>query len=254
MSTTIYYFSGTGNSLKIAKDLNENLQDSKLIRICESNLKITSDILSQKIGFVFPVYFRGLPLMVEKFIKTLEVDPKTYFFAVANFGSNAALTFYQINELLKFKGSRLSANFGIAMPGNMWFMYYPHPTEDFINRIDNQKDETLKIAKKINDNVNNEITIVKDRLSQEKMYLKFKPSNVDEVFWTNSKCNGCGICSKVCPAKNIEMISEKPIWKHHCEQCLACLHWCPKEAIEYKNDSLNKKRYHNPNINVQELF
>jgi len=26
------------------------------------------------------------------------------------------------------------------------------------------------------------------------------------------------------------------------------------EAIEYKNDSLNKERYHNPHIKVNELF
>ncbi|WP_407935036.1 MULTISPECIES: hypothetical protein [Clostridium] len=46
MSTTIYYFSGTSNSLKI--------------------------------GFVFPVYYMGLPRLVTEFIKTLEVNPKTY--------------------------------------------------------------------------------------------------------------------------------------------------------------------------------
>lgn len=33
MSTSIYYFTGTGNSLKIAKDLREELKDTKLIQM-----------------------------------------------------------------------------------------------------------------------------------------------------------------------------------------------------------------------------
>ena len=254
MSTNIYYFSGTGNSLKIAKDLNNNLQDSKIIRICEANKELTSDIFSEKIGFIFPVYYRGLPHMVESFIKNLEVNPKTYFFAIANFGSYAALTFQQIDKLLMYKGTTLSANFSIAMPGNMWFMYYPHSKEDFTNRINDQNAKTVNIAKNIRNNIKTEIVFVKDSVSEEKMYLDFNPNDTVENFWTDCKCTGCGICSKVCPAKNIEIINNKPLWKNHCEQCLACLHWCPTEAIQYKNDSLNKKRYHNPFINVQELF
>ena len=134
--------------------------------------------------------------MVESFIKNLEVNPNTYFFAVANFGSNAALTFNQIDKMLNSKGTSLSANFSIAMPGNMWFMYYPHPKEDFTNRLNNQKAETIKIAKKITHNISNEIDVVPNKVSEEKIYLDFKPNDIDKDFWTDSKCNGCGICSE----------------------------------------------------------
>jgi len=254
MSTTIYYFSGTGNSLKIAKDLNDNLPHSKIIRICKENMKITSDTSSEKIGFVFPVYYRGLPHLVAEFIKNLQVNPKTYIFAVASFGSYAALTFAQIDELLISKDTRLSANFSMAMPGNMWFMYYPHPKEDFTNRINDQKSITLNITSKINNNIITKVDITRDKISEEKMYLDFNPCDFSKGFWTNSKCTNCGICLKVCPVENIEIINKKPSWKQHCEQCMACLHWCPNEAIEYKNDSLNKERYHNPHIKVKELF
>ncbi|NRV63944.1 flavodoxin [Clostridium beijerinckii] len=33
MNTTIYYFSGTGNSLKVANDLSNQLTDSKIVKI-----------------------------------------------------------------------------------------------------------------------------------------------------------------------------------------------------------------------------
>ena len=63
MGTTIYYFSGTGNSLKIARELAEKIEDSILIPIAKvwdlENLESTS----KKIGFI------GLGQMGEKNLK-----------------------------------------------------------------------------------------------------------------------------------------------------------------------------------------
>lgn len=253
METTIYYFTGTGNSLKIAKDLSENIANCRLVRICKRNMN-TNEVTSKRVGFVFPVYYRGLPKIVAKFIKNLEVNSGKYFFAVANFGSYAALTFEQIDAILRRKGKSLSANFSVEMPGNMWFMYYPHPKEDFINRMNNQSKITIDIARMINNNYENNIPVIKNRDKEEKMYRDFNPNNIDENFWVSEKCIGCGICSKVCPAENIEIIETKPSWKHRCEQCLACIHLCPQTAIEFKKDSINKERYKNIFIEMKELF
>ncbi|NRT34988.1 EFR1 family ferrodoxin [Clostridium beijerinckii] len=253
METTIYYFTGTGNSLKIAKDLSENITNCRLVRICKRNMN-TNEVTSKRVGFVFPVYYRGLPKIVAKFIKNLEVNSGKYFFAVANFGSYAALTFEQIDAILRRKGKSLSANFSVEMPGNMWFMYYPHPKEDFINRMNNQSKITIDIARMINNNYENNIPVIKNRDKEEKMYRDFNPNNIDENFWVSEKCIGCGICSKVCPAENIEIIETKPSWKHRCEQCLACIHLCPQTAIEFKKDSINKERYKNIFIEMKELF
>jgi len=66
---TIFYFSGTGNSLQVSKDIAEQLGDIELISI--PNI-INNDIIqvqAESIGIVFPVYMLGLPLIVEDFIK-----------------------------------------------------------------------------------------------------------------------------------------------------------------------------------------
>lgn len=254
MSTLIYYFTGTGNSLKIARDLKEELKNTKLIQICKNNMGINIDTESDKIGFVFPVYFRGLPRMVKKFVGDLKTNKNTYFFAVANYGSYAALSFEQLDNILKAKDAKLSAVFGVPMPGNMWFMYYPHLKQDFIDRINAEKEKTINIAKEINNKAVIQMDDIKNRDSEEKRYNDFHPNNIDKDFWISKKCNGCGICSRICPANNIKIIDKKPVWQHQCEECLACIHWCPKQSIEYKNDSLNKERYNHPDIKVQELF
>lgn len=253
MKTTIYYFTGTGNSLKIAKDLRKSISNCELRRICRHNMEITKDI-SERIGFVFPVYYRGLPKMMGNFIKNLDVKAGTYFFAVANFGSYAALTFEQIDNILRSKGKSLSANFSIEMPGNMWFMYYPHSKEDYVNRMKKEPFIAREVATKINNEFTNDIEFVPNKEQEEKMYEEFKPEHIDENFWTSSRCNGCGTCSKVCPAENIDIVDEKPFWKHHCEQCLACIHLCPQTAIEFKQDSINKERYKNVYVKLNELL
>ncbi|MDR2194165.1 MAG: 4Fe-4S binding protein [Treponema sp.] len=41
---------------------------------------------------------------------------------------------------------------------------------------------------------------------------------MDKKFTVNNNCTGCGICEKVCPVDNIEILNNKPQYKHHCEQ------------------------------------
>ena len=62
METTIYFFTGTGNSLQIAKTVAEKLEKCELIPIAkiwqEDNLESTS----KRVGFIFPLYYAGNPL------------------------------------------------------------------------------------------------------------------------------------------------------------------------------------------------
>ncbi len=48
------------------------------------------------------------------------------------------------------------------------------------------------------------------------------------------KCNSCGICKKVCPAKAVD-VNEKvyTIKKNDCLVCLECLTNCKNEAVSY---------------------
>ncbi len=59
---------------------------------------------------------------------------------------------------------------------------------------------------------------------------------------------------EICPVNNIEITADKPIWKHNCEQCAACIQYCPKQAIQWRKKTTKRKRYRNPNINVIELL
>ncbi len=72
----------------------------------------------------------------------------------------------------------------------------------------------------------------------------------------NADCISCGICTKVCPRGNIEIVDGKPVFHQSCEFCLACVNNCPKKAIEIKRDKNKetKERYRNENTTVQEII
>jgi len=71
----IFYFTGTGNSLFAAKKIHEEL-DHEIIDISKAmEEKQFENTLSENesIGFVIPVYYYGVPSIVEDFIKSVNV-------------------------------------------------------------------------------------------------------------------------------------------------------------------------------------
>ena len=61
-------------------------------------------------------------------------------------------------------------------------------------------------------------------------------------------------CQKVCPANNIEIKSGKLYFRHKCEHCLACVHNCPVQAINWKHKTDGKERYRNAGVRLNELI
>ena len=256
MKTTIYYFSGTGNSLKVAKDISAKLGDTEVIQICKNNMEINRTI-SNKIGIVFPVYVSGMPFLVKEFIEKLKIKKGTYVFTVVTFGASAGASIAQLEKLLMNKGIKISAEFKMKMPGNYQVMYAPFSEAKQKQCFENEKEKITEIVNAIN---NKEIVkssgvgnVIMKAVGGA-MYKSFSPYKKDKNFWSDNKCNSCGICSQVCPANNIKMHEGSPQWQNKCEQCVACLQWCPQKSIQYKKVTVNRGRYSHPDIKVKELF
>ena len=79
----IYYFSGTGNSLHVAKELEKRIPEANLIPIASLLNKDVIETNGETVWFVFPIYLKAIPVPVKKFIKKLDLKSAKYIFALA---------------------------------------------------------------------------------------------------------------------------------------------------------------------------
>jgi flavodoxin len=73
MATRIFYFSATGNSLQIARNIAKEMDNAVVLPIAGSEINEPVGGLGASVGFVFPVYFNGLPRLVKNFIENLDI-------------------------------------------------------------------------------------------------------------------------------------------------------------------------------------
>lgn len=259
MKTIIYYFTGTGNSLAAAKKIAAALGDTDLVPIA-SLADAPGDITpaAERVGIVCPVYFSGLPLIVDSFAERLDPAAAQYLFAVLTHGGggeSAALG--QLDRILRQRNGRgLDAGFGVMMPGN-YIMMYESPMGQKQQEILAKAGEGIAaVAASI---ARMEKTPLPSSLINRILYALLYPwfrshaRTDDRKFTVTGACTSCGTCVAVCPAKNIELEDKKPVWKHRCELCCSCIHTCPAKAIQAGKRTEQWGRYRNPEVTVAEL-
>ncbi len=266
----IYYMTGTGNSLKIAKDIGIKLGDHKLVSMphllnTDQDVFIEGDI----IGFVIPVYFGRPPVFFQEFIRKARFGKSSYIFAVANGGGLFGRTLDIVERLLKRKGQRLNAGFLIRMPGTHPYIPFIHG-KSFDEHYRKEAVKTDLIAgivrKKQQYRERRPFRLIGSIFSFfafDTPYDLSKKHSMDNHFWINDGCRNCGLCIKICPVNNIIQSRWKPEWQHRCINCLSCYHLCPVMGIELKYDwkmidiityEMLNFRYRHPDISLQELM
>lgn len=83
MSMKLYYFSATGNSLAACKELQRGSEACSVESIVNISGEAAVHPDSDTVGFVFPVFYSGLPNIVNSFISKLDLSGVDYIFAVA---------------------------------------------------------------------------------------------------------------------------------------------------------------------------
>jgi formate hydrogenlyase subunit 6/NADH:ubiquinone oxidoreductase subunit I/flavodoxin len=253
MKNRIYFFTGTGNSLKAAQSIANAVSGCELIAICkDTSLEVPADY--ERVGFVFPNYSGGPPKMVADFLGNMKLPKqgKTYLFAVATYGGMSGNVIAQTAKIISPKGWRLNAGAAIRSYPNAVVFYPMVKGVRLFNII--SKGATRRIAKKIS--AKQDIAIPAFNPSVGERYTSFMSElrNIDNGYNVTKSCVCCGICEKVCPAKNITIDNGKPEFHHQCECCMACIQHCPKRAINYQDKTEKRGRYTNPDIGHQTII
>lgn len=254
----IFYFSGTGNSLFVAKEIAKAFEQVDIMAIPQAiDEKRFAYENYGKVGFVMPLYFMGIPVMVKEFIDKISISNAAYIFSVVTRAYTKGLVFTEINKMLLKQGKNLNYGKYISFP-------------DCYIRWDQAHDETsqLKVFKKAEE----QLEPIKQDLLEEKIFIqreggiltstsfivnkvwRSRLASINKTFKVSSDCTKCGICMKICPAKNIELEDNVIKWNKKCQDCMACVQSCPSKAIYFNSRTKNKKRYRNPNISLTELF
>ena len=257
MKTTLFYFTGTGNSLFIARELAKRNGETEIIPIprmtTKDELKEGLNMVEERIGIVFPTYGGGMPLPVFDWVRQVQLKPGQYFFAVATYGSLPGNVLGQAGRLLKERKLKLSAGFKIRMPGNLTFIsgaLSPEEQRKLFFKAVQKLDRAAETIKK-NKMFIERTGILAKLYSRSMKAQKRRPFH--ENFKTDSRCNGCGTCVKICRSYNITMKDGKPVWHDLCGCCFACLQWCPMESIQFGESTIGRKRYHHPEIVLNDI-
>ncbi len=256
MKTVIFYYTGTGNSLWSARLLAEKLDGAALRPLKAADPFAAGD--ADAVGFVFPVHMWGIPGPVLEFLEKLTLKPDVYYFALAVNAGQVSRTLIQLRGLLSRRGVKLAAGFSIALPSNYIPWGGPGTEKRRNNLFRLGREKINEVGAFIGERKSGVIERgpAWQRILFTAIYkMTFKQvKTMDKGFWCDDRCNACGICVKVCPAKNIVLEAGKPVWQHRCEQCLACIQWCPQESIQYGKKTAAYERYHHPEVQLKDMI
>jgi ferredoxin len=271
MTPEIFYFSGTGNSLFLARGLAERLE-ARITPI--GNLIGEGSVVPEGriVGIVFPVYYASLPVIVKEFAAKLEGIEGCYIFAVANYGGAAGDSLRILRRIIQSKGGKLMGSYGIHMPQNAFRKFWENP-ERISSKAERKLDTIAENAKAgrrgrflgswLTNALIEPLNLILSPLSKRGLVQLTGASNDESMddlirmagrsFAVGEECTGCGICERVCPVNNIKLVDGRPKWLDHCENCLACYNFCPSETI---GDGVvdGDYRYHHPDVTAAQMI
>ena len=212
----VLYFSGTGQSRRVAEQLAARLGwDCRDIIATYRGGALPE---FEKIAVVFPVYSQGVPSFLKPIFKRLTAEYAAITATYGRMGAGNAV--YEAARLLKAKvcaAAYLPAGHSYIEGDN--FTAPPLPDE-VITAINNPREIALPVRRKT-------------------PFAAFAPdlrSRIAVKIARTETCDGCGACQRVCPAGAICCGKTDG----RCARCLKCVRECPKGALKVEYSRILK--------------
>lgn len=234
MKINIFYFSGTGNTKKVAETLKLELEQLdvsvNMYNIEKHPVYTTCD----RIVIAYPVWGFSSPKLVADFVKTLPEDVvKAYFVKTSGepLSINDASSLGLARTLSK-KGYKVSGEYHFIMPYNMVFRH----SDGLASKMLRVAKERLKVTAL--DVKTGSYAPIKYPLKARFMRALCSVEHIGlklngNLFTVNKKtCINCNKCVKNCPANNVSIHNGRIVFSNSCIGCARCFFNCPTDAIK----------------------
>lgn len=247
----VFYFTGTGNSLYIAKQIEENI-----LSIPQIMRRDYIEFTEEAIGIVAPVYGHEVPNMVKDFLKKA-IFNTDYFYIILTYGNRHGGAAELTKKLCDECGVNVDYINVIEMVDN-WLPSFDMEEQ---KKIDKEVEKQLAII--LNDlntrkSMISEVTET-DYAAHTQFLERMRQMPIDmmqHILMVTDSCIGCSICEKVCPSSSMHVKDGRAIYvPGNCQTCLACAHACPQKAIGLTIPEKNPRaRYRNEHISLNEII
>ena len=244
----ILYFSGTGNSNYVAKRIADALGDEIVNLNARIKASDTSPIeTDERLIIVTPTYAWRIPRVVRDWLRKTELRGAKQVWFVMTCGSEIGNAAKYNRQLAAQKQLQYMGTAQIIMPENYIAMFNAPQKEQALSIVEQAEPALQRVLAQLRAGQ-------KFPPPRENLYDRFMSGPVNPVFYrffvkadafrATDACIGCGKCVELCPLNNIHLENGKPVWGKNCTHCMACICYCPKEAIEYGRKSKGEPRYH----------
>lgn len=249
----VFYFSGTGNSKHVAHCMAQATGECCVsISDCINNGDFEFSLSdNERIGFVTPVYFWGLPDIVIRFINELSFSglSHNFIYHVTTFGTTTGEAHYLMQKLLKNKGLWLDAKYNVRMVDTWTPLFDVSNREKCLLKSRKAEKQIVRIAEMVQARKPGNYDHLRlPHWLAHWYYLTYENQRKTKYFHVDkAKCIDCKKCATQCPEQAIGCKDGYPVWtKAKCTLCLKCLHSCPKFAIQYGKHTIRHGQFLHP--------
>jgi len=259
----LYVLSGTGNTFRVARWIESLFEQNGIktdLKFIE-NADLPEDFKHadrQLTTLMFPTHGFMPPWSMIKFLFKMPRQKKAMALSIATRGAiwigplkipgAAGFANFFTALVLLFKGYDIRGFFSLDMAANMNNLH-PSLTLPAVNGICKKAKRKIEFCmsrvmagKRLLFTLNNLYEGIVTCLIFwlipifPILYLIFAKASMAKIMFANNNCVSCGMCAKICPNQAIEMKSffgkKRPFWTYHCENCMRCMGYCRKKAVE----------------------
>ncbi len=251
---TVYFMSGTGNSLRVAQWFGEaaGAQGASVVVSPIENPEPAREVGGGSDALLvvcFPTHGFTAPWHLLRFVARLPHGAGAHAMVIpTRAGSKVGSVYlpglegtggYLVALLLALKGYVVRGVTAVDMPSNWTALHSAFAPETVAGIVGRGQEKVRRLSGTIlagGTHFAGQIPLLFGLLLLPISLAYFFMGRffLAKLFFASGKCNGCGICEKQCPVGAIRMLGKqpRPYWTYDCESCMRCMSVCPTQAVE----------------------